>query len=95
MDLALNNLQRLICCKTHQTKPNQTKLEENQLFIKYCQWCIIIIIIIIIIAMIITIVIMCKKFKFDNMKKWYLCNPESICSIATIKAMCEIDFTCS
>ena len=25
MDLALNNLQRLICHKTHQTKPNQTK----------------------------------------------------------------------
>ena len=27
MDLALNNLQRLICHKTHQTKPNQTKPE--------------------------------------------------------------------
>ena len=26
MDLALNNLQRLICHKTQQTKPNQTKL---------------------------------------------------------------------
>ena len=25
MDLALNNLQRLICHKTQQTKPNQTK----------------------------------------------------------------------
>ena len=25
MDLALNNLQRLICHKTKQTKPNQTK----------------------------------------------------------------------
>ena len=25
MDLALNNLQRLICHKTNQTKPNQTK----------------------------------------------------------------------
>ena len=24
MDLALNNLQRLICHKTHQTKPNQS-----------------------------------------------------------------------
>ena len=27
MDLALNNLQKLICHKTHQTKPNQTKPE--------------------------------------------------------------------
>ena len=26
MDLALNNLQRLVCHKTQQTKPNQTKL---------------------------------------------------------------------
>ena len=26
MDLALNNLQRLICHKTKQTKPNQTRL---------------------------------------------------------------------
>ena len=26
MDLALNNLQMLICHKTQQTKPNQTKL---------------------------------------------------------------------
>ena len=25
MDLALNNLQRLICHKTQQTKPNQTQ----------------------------------------------------------------------
>ena len=25
MDLALNNIQRLICRKTQQTKPNQTK----------------------------------------------------------------------
>ena len=28
MDLALNNLQRLICHKTHQTKPNQTNIEQ-------------------------------------------------------------------
>ena len=29
MDLALNNLQRLICHKTQQTKPNQTnKVDE-------------------------------------------------------------------
>ena len=27
MDLALNNLQRLICHKTHQTKPNQTAIQ--------------------------------------------------------------------
>ena len=26
MDLALNNLERLICHKTQQTKPNQTKV---------------------------------------------------------------------
>ena len=29
MDLALNNLQRLICHKTPQTKPNQTKPKGN------------------------------------------------------------------
>ena len=29
MDLALNNLQRLICHKTQQTKPNQTKPNQN------------------------------------------------------------------
>ena len=29
MDLALNNLQRLICHKTKQTKPNQTKTASN------------------------------------------------------------------
>ncbi len=29
MDLALNNLQRLICHKTQQTKPNQTRKEET------------------------------------------------------------------
>ena len=29
MDLALNNLQRLICRKTQQTKPNQTKFIHN------------------------------------------------------------------
>ena len=29
MDLALNNLQRLICHKTQQTKPNQTISLEN------------------------------------------------------------------
>ena len=28
MDLALNNLQRLICHKTQQTKPNQTKQND-------------------------------------------------------------------
>ena len=28
MDLALNNLQRLICNKTQQTKPNQTELND-------------------------------------------------------------------
>ena len=32
MDLALNNLQRLICHKTQQTKPNQTKLETSKLY---------------------------------------------------------------
>ena len=30
MDLALNNLQRLICHKTQQTKPNQTNLFQYQ-----------------------------------------------------------------
>ena len=30
MDLALNNLQRLICHKTHQTKPNQTLNNDNR-----------------------------------------------------------------
>ena len=29
MDLVLNNLQRLICHKTQQTKPNQTKPNYN------------------------------------------------------------------
>ena len=28
MDLALNNLQRLICHKTQQTKPNQTNIDN-------------------------------------------------------------------
>ena len=28
MDLALNNRQKLICHKTQQTKPNQTKKKE-------------------------------------------------------------------
>ena len=31
MDLALNNLQRLICHKTQQTKPNQLLVEEMKL----------------------------------------------------------------
>ena len=31
MDLALNKLQRLVCHKTHQTKPNQTKPEMLEL----------------------------------------------------------------
>ena len=31
MDLALNNLQRLICHKTQQTKPNQKYPHTNQL----------------------------------------------------------------
>ncbi len=30
MDLALNNLQRLICHKTQQTKPNQTKNQSTR-----------------------------------------------------------------
>ena len=29
MDLALNNLQRLICHKTQQTKPNQTEIQSR------------------------------------------------------------------
>ena len=29
MDLALNNLQRLICHKTQQTKPNQTEKKND------------------------------------------------------------------
>ena len=34
MDLALNNLQRLICHKTHQTKPNQTfKTNDEVIFV--------------------------------------------------------------
>ena len=32
MDLALNNLQRLICHKTN--KPNQTKPNQNVVFVK-------------------------------------------------------------
>ena len=31
MDLALNNLQRLICHKTQQTKPNQWALELSKI----------------------------------------------------------------
>ena len=34
MDLALNNLQRLICHKTQQTKPNQTIIQESYSFQK-------------------------------------------------------------
>ena len=34
MDLALNNLQRLICHKTQQTKPNQTKQNKETLIIQ-------------------------------------------------------------
>ena len=33
MDLALNNLQRLICHKTQQTKPNQTKPEVLSIYL--------------------------------------------------------------
>ena len=35
MELALNNLQRLICHKTHQTKPNQTQHEVNDPKVNY------------------------------------------------------------
>ena len=35
MDLALNNLQRLICHKTHQTKPNQTILISHQFIFNF------------------------------------------------------------
>ena len=37
MDLALNNLQRLICHKTHQTKPNQTEASFS-IFSKGKRW---------------------------------------------------------
>ena len=38
MDLALNNLQRLICHKTHQTKPNQTHKGDRQtVFVCKCK----------------------------------------------------------
>ena len=37
MDLALNNLQRLICYKTQQTKQNKTKLTDN-LEIRLLRW---------------------------------------------------------
>ena len=33
MDLALDNLQRLICHKTHQTKPNQRQTGKKCLFL--------------------------------------------------------------
>ena len=35
MDLALNNLQRLICHKTHQTKPNQIKIIFKQIYMTH------------------------------------------------------------
>ena len=39
MDLVLNNLQRLICHKTQQTKPNQTKQNVHALKNVYsCHW---------------------------------------------------------
>ena len=34
MDLALNNLQRLICHKTQQTKPNRKSINESYLILK-------------------------------------------------------------
>ena len=36
MDLALDNLQRLVCHKTHQTKPNQTKPYPGHSFVCVC-----------------------------------------------------------
>ena len=34
MDLALNNLQRLICHKTKQTKPNRTEFVCSKFYMK-------------------------------------------------------------
>ena len=40
MDLALNNLQRLICHKTQQTKPNQTKscVAQSAVAVEYADY---------------------------------------------------------
>ena len=34
---------------------------------------------------------MCKKLKFDDTKKWYIHNPESVLENATHKVLCDFE----
>ena len=80
MDLALNNLQRLICHKTQTTNQPTIQVKVNNCLKKKCKtrhdWVVKVI-----------HWKLCKKFKFHHTKKRYMYKPESVLENETHKIL--------